>query len=107
MTKIVTINIVNAIFYYNIRHINGKINPSFKYLICMLDDHEKNIPTNVLTQILTITNQLLNIRSLHRHEASFWKVGRARPQKTKSPDDAPLLHVSASKVITVRNTGFC
>lgn len=73
----------------------------------MLDDHEKNIPTNVLTQILTITNQLLNIRSLHRHEASFWKVGRARPQKTKSPDDAPLLHVSASKVITVRNTGFC
>lgn len=73
----------------------------------MLDDHEKNIPTNVLTQILTITNQLLNIRSLHRHEASFLKVGRARPQKTKSPDDASLLHVSASKVITVRNTGFC
>lgn len=73
----------------------------------MLDDHEKNIPTNVLTQILTITNQLLNIRSLHRHEASFLKVGRARPQKTKSPDDAPLLYVSASKVITVRNTGFC
>lgn len=73
----------------------------------MLDDHEKNIPTNVLTQILTITYQLLNIRSLHRHEASFLKVGGARPQKTKSPDDAPLLHVSASKVITVRNTGFC
>lgn len=73
----------------------------------MLDDHEKNIPTNVLTQILTITNQLLNIRSLQRHEASFLKVGRARPQNTKSPDDAPLLHVSASKVITVRNTGFC
>lgn len=73
----------------------------------MLDDHEKNIPTNVLTPILTITYQLLNIRSLHRHEASFLKVGRARPQKTKSPDDAPLLHVSASKVITVRNTGFC
>lgn len=73
----------------------------------MLENHEKNIPTNVLTQILTITNQLLNIRSLHRHEASFLKVGRARPQKTKSPDDAPLLHVSASKVITVRNTGFC
>lgn len=69
----------------------------------MLDDNEKNIPTNVLTQILTITNQL----SLHRHEASFLKVGRARPQNTKSPDDAPLLHVSASKVITVRNTGFC